>query len=105
MPIETENLILKLNASEDIPAPDVRLTVKKIRVTGDAGTTEVEVEVSVAESAPERWAVRLPTDPELLEPDVLPQTFVAVIRANLDEWWLTKADEPAVATLGRRISS
>ena len=72
----------------DEPGFGLRLTVD---VDGGAG------------GAGETWRVTIPVDPIDLEPDVSPSALVTVLRANIEEWWDRKADEPRLASWGHRV--
>jgi hypothetical protein len=60
---------------------------------------------------PEAWEVtfpfdlhgRTPTDPDEFTRIAIVNTYVNVLRANLEEWWYTKDREPHTAAWGRRL--
>jgi hypothetical protein len=106
LPISKAELLERLNATEQIPGTASRLRVTEVSIvheSADEPAIELTVEVSTAPGEAERWLFRLPPDAELLEPDVLPQAFAVVVRANLHEWWLMRGQEPALAARGRRL--
>jgi hypothetical protein len=45
-----------------------------------------------------------PADPEDPLEDLKPESFVITTRANLEEWWDMKAQEPHIAAWGHRLS-
>jgi hypothetical protein len=106
LPIPMDELLERLNATEQIPGTKSRVRVMDVsivRESADEPAIALTVEASVAEGETEHWLFQMPPDADLLEPDVLPQAFVAIVRANLDEWWLVRAREPALAARGRRL--
>jgi hypothetical protein len=55
-------------------------------------------------SAPtEHWHLRLPLDLNMLDPQMSHHAFVMTLRANIEEWWMTKNREPPIAAWGRRL--
>jgi hypothetical protein len=51
----------------------------------------------------EHWQITIPLDPADLDPGVNPTAFVAILRANLEEWWHMKDYESNIAAWGRRL--
>lgn len=58
---------------------------------------------SDAQQAAERWEVTIPLDPLDLDPEIVTTSFVVTLRANLEEWWDVKDQEPPIAAWGRRL--
>jgi len=55
-----------------------------------------------AQPADETWDLAIPLDP--VDLTLAPQALVAVLRANIEEWWDCKDAEPHLAAWGHRLN-
>jgi hypothetical protein len=105
LPIPAEDLARELNR-HPAPSPDgAELTIIDPTLVGSADNNDLALRVYVnatAHGRAESWQLTIPLDPIDLDPKVNPSAFVLIVRANIDEWWAVKDNEPTVAGRGQR---
>lgn len=100
LPFSSEELARRLSR-ELAPRPDgLTLSVNEPGLVEEADGVVLRLRVAVR-PAGEIWVLRLRLDPADLDLD--PAALVLVLRANIEEWWDCKDDEPHVAAWGHRI--
>jgi hypothetical protein len=88
----------------------LELSVVAAQLIDTGAELALQLDVSITsddQPTPQRWQVTLPlgpADPEDPLEDLKPESFVITIRANLEEWWDMKAQEPHIAAWGQRLS-
>jgi hypothetical protein len=106
LPIPAEDLARELNR-HPAPSPDgAELTIIDPALVGSADNNDLALRLRVNATAggrAESWQLTIPLDPIDLDPKVNPSAFVQIVRANIDEWWAVKDNEPAIAGWGRRL--
>ena len=108
LPLAPEELARRL--SEGLaPRPEgLELSVAEpvlIEVPEDPGRA-LRLRVTAATAADpdvQMWQLAIPLDPADLDPEVSPSALVAILRANLEEWWDVKDRDPRIAFWGRRL--
>jgi hypothetical protein len=105
LPMDPDELAAAISR-ELAPRPDhLQLSVSGLGLVGGAEPQlRMRVRATADAMSPESWEMTIPIDPADLDPEVVPSSFVLVIRANLEEWWDVKAFEPSIAAWGRRLS-
>jgi hypothetical protein len=105
LPLPPAELARRLNEVLGLRAGGVRMRVESAALGGTGERPAVRLRVSVADhlGGPGTWDVSVPMDPLDLEPDVNTSALVAVLHANLLEWWDLKDREPRIAEWGRAV--
>jgi hypothetical protein len=87
------------------PRPEgLRLDVPEAEFSGGCqapSLLRVRIKVIRPSAPPEMWQVEFPL--ERSDHHMAYQSFVTTIRANIEEWWDVKDQEPQVAAWGRRL--
>jgi hypothetical protein len=91
-----------------VPTDRHRLTVEAVELLpGDQPDSGVLVLVVQATSAPgapvEHWQLDLEMPASMLDPQMTHQALAVTLRANIEEWWMTKNHERHTAAWGRRL--
>lgn len=109
LPMPAEELAERLSRALAPNHDSVELVVSSPTLVQAAATTgeglefRVHVTVTLPGHPAQRWQVTVPIDPIDLDPAVNHSAFVTTLRANLEEWWATKDQEPTTAARGRRL--
>lgn len=83
------------------PARDWDLSAENVQRSADKSSVKVVVECSTRHGAHQPWELTLPSD---VDDDHLNlSALVTTLRANIEEWWITREREPLVAARGRRL--
>lgn len=88
------------------PRPsDLRFQASDLEVVDDRDLgLRMTLTVTTATAPPETWELTIPLGREDLDPDVVPASFVLIVRANVEEWWDMKDREARIAAWGRRVA-
>jgi hypothetical protein len=100
--------------AEELSRPQVatdrhRLTVEAVELLPgdqpDSGVLKLVIQAKPAPGAPlEHWQLDLEMPASMLDPQMTTHQALAVtLRANIEEWWMTKDREPHTAAWGRRL--
>ncbi|RFU39561.1 hypothetical protein DZF91_21730 [Actinomadura logoneensis] len=100
LPLPADELARRLNEALG-RVGGVRMRVVSAGMGGTSDEPAVRFRVSVAEAG--MWDVAVPMDPLDLEPGVNTSALVAVLHANLLEWWDLKDREARIARWGRAV--
>ncbi|HEY6798320.1 MAG TPA: hypothetical protein VI248_26880 [Kineosporiaceae bacterium] len=114
LPIPASELARRLSVPQDPRSDGWRLDVTSVEVVGKGEEARIRLLVNViptAGDAQEKWEITLPWDPRDMGGPAGPgetiegiaNSTVFVLRANLEEWWYTKAREAHTAAWGRRV--
>lgn len=105
LPLPAEELVGRLNEALAMRVDAVRMRVERAEMDGTSERPSVRLRISVADDAapPRLWDVAIPIDPLDLEPDVNSSALVAILHANVREWWDLKGGEPEIARWGRPV--
>ncbi|MFB9376454.1 hypothetical protein ACFFKU_12305 [Kineococcus gynurae] len=108
LPCDPDTLATELSRPL-VPSDRHRLTVERLDLLpgGDVDSGLLVLHVRAAAdpaAATERWQVRLPLSPSMLDPRMAHDAFVLTLRANLEEWWMTRNHDPRTAAWARRVS-
>lgn len=92
-----------------VPTDRHRLTVEAVELRGgdqpDSGVLRLVVQAAPGCGSPvQRWQLDLEVPASMLDPRMTGhQAWAVTLRANIEEWWMTKDREPHTAAWGRRL--
>jgi hypothetical protein len=86
------------------------LTVTQLSVPDVADGEQLRMVLTVkcrenTDDPDEWWRVSIPVDRDIFDSAVSPQALRVTLRANLEEWWDTKAFDPWTGLWGTRLEN
>jgi hypothetical protein len=110
LPVPPADLPARLSRALAPRRNGLELSVTAAELVEDGTEFGLQLAVSVTSGEqpdPQRWRVILPLgppDPEDPLEDLNADSFVITCRANLEEWWDMKGQEPRIAAWGLSLS-
>lgn len=108
LPVSADQLASLLNRPLAPRRDGLELDVRSARITDENKRICLIVEVAASSDrqALQRWSVNIPlgrTDEQPSLAEETPEAFIVTCRANLEEWWDVKNNEPTIGAWGSRI--